>query len=252
MNISYSRIKHHSITGTSSFTIPSIEDFTKGTWLPTDLVRNEIGVNETTKEAFIRIDDEIIPLTGEIGTTGPAGPQGEKGDKGDKGDDGEIDINELIFTYQSKLYSLNDLFFKTIELEKEFKEFAKCKCTEIKCYPRKLVKSTPIKIDKFKDRVCYKLEYKDCYASIKDKISIDFYIAFGWCPLSKGEIRNECWFYRIDGYGRKYYTTFTKDYYTGRIKQYTELEWHQRFTGNKKRILELGGVAALNAANRNK
>jgi hypothetical protein len=207
---------------------------------------------ENIEEFIINyINDNLELFKGEKGDDGLDGLDGEKGDKGD---DGEIDINELIFEYQSKFYSLNDLFFKTIELEKEFKEFAKkcaSKCTEIKCYPRVIVKSTPIKIDKFEDRLCYKIEYQNCYCYLRDRISIDNLIAFGWCPVVSGELKSECWFYRIGRYGRRYYTSFKRGY-TGRFNQYTELEWHQRFTGNKKRILELGGIAALNAADRNK
>ena len=58
----YSRMSHHTIYGLptgASFSIPTDEDFTNGTWGIQDLALSEIGVNETDKRVFIRIDDEI-------------------------------------------------------------------------------------------------------------------------------------------------------------------------------------------------
>ena len=59
----YSRISHHTITGTSSnyatFSVPSSEDFTDGTWTVTDLAISEIGINEYDYKAYIRINDTI-------------------------------------------------------------------------------------------------------------------------------------------------------------------------------------------------
>lgn len=75
MNTSFSRIKHHTITTTGNtntvFTIPSSEDFTDGTWVATDLVKSEFGVNSTTKQLFMRFDDEIrqIVTTSATGST---------------------------------------------------------------------------------------------------------------------------------------------------------------------------------------
>lgn len=64
----YSRISHHTVTGAtgSTFSVPKSEDFTDGTWTIYDLALSEIGVNETDKKAYIRIDDEVkeIKLVG--------------------------------------------------------------------------------------------------------------------------------------------------------------------------------------------
>ena len=58
-----SRIQHHRITtGGITFTIPGSEDFTDGTWIDTDLMRGEIGVNMTDDKVFIRTDNGIIEL----------------------------------------------------------------------------------------------------------------------------------------------------------------------------------------------
>jgi len=62
MNIAKARIKHHSITSTASFTVPTSDNFTDGTWTPTDLVRNEIGVNELNQSVWIRIGTEIYEI----------------------------------------------------------------------------------------------------------------------------------------------------------------------------------------------
>jgi len=68
----YSRLKHHTLTNEITsppvspeivFTVPLQEDLTNGTWLPTDLALSEIGVLEGTKQAFIRIDDEILEIS---------------------------------------------------------------------------------------------------------------------------------------------------------------------------------------------
>jgi len=57
----YSRISHHTIYGLtgSTFSVPSSEDFTDGTWTIYDLALSEIGVNETDKKAYMRVDDEV-------------------------------------------------------------------------------------------------------------------------------------------------------------------------------------------------
>jgi hypothetical protein len=57
----YSRISHHTITGSMSatFSVPLSEDFTDGTWNSRDLSLSEIGVNEDSKKAYIRINDEV-------------------------------------------------------------------------------------------------------------------------------------------------------------------------------------------------
>ena len=60
----YSRVSHHTITtsgltGTTSFTVPSSEDFTDGSWTIFDLALSEIGVDEDRGRAFIRIGNEI-------------------------------------------------------------------------------------------------------------------------------------------------------------------------------------------------
>lgn len=60
----YSRISHHTITGSQSqtFTVPSGEDFTSGSWTIYDLALSEFGVNEYYKTAFIRVGTEIKQL----------------------------------------------------------------------------------------------------------------------------------------------------------------------------------------------
>lgn len=57
----YSRISHHTIYGLTggTFSVPASEDFTDGTWTIYDLALSEIGVNETDKKAYMRVDDEI-------------------------------------------------------------------------------------------------------------------------------------------------------------------------------------------------
>lgn len=60
----YSRVSHHTITtsgltGTTSFTVPSSEDFTDGSWTNFDLALSEIGVDEDRGRAFIRIGNEV-------------------------------------------------------------------------------------------------------------------------------------------------------------------------------------------------
>lgn len=57
----YSRISHHTIYGLtgSTFSVPASEDFTDGSWSIYDLALSEIGVNETDKKAYIRIDNEV-------------------------------------------------------------------------------------------------------------------------------------------------------------------------------------------------
>ena len=66
----YSRLSHHTLSGSASatFSVPPSEDFTDGTWNVngTELALSEIGVNEDSKKAYIRINDEIkeIQFTG--------------------------------------------------------------------------------------------------------------------------------------------------------------------------------------------
>jgi hypothetical protein len=57
----YSRISHHTIYGLtgSTFSVPSQEDFTVGDWTIYDLALSEIGVNETDKKAYMRIDTDV-------------------------------------------------------------------------------------------------------------------------------------------------------------------------------------------------
>jgi hypothetical protein len=57
----YSRISHHTIYGLTggTFSVPPQEDFTVGDWTIYDLALSEIGVNETDKKAYMRVDDEI-------------------------------------------------------------------------------------------------------------------------------------------------------------------------------------------------
>lgn len=70
----YSRISHHTIFGTANagltFSIPTSEDFTDGTWTIYDLAMSEIGVNEEDKKVYIRIDDEIKEFEFVGGTAG--------------------------------------------------------------------------------------------------------------------------------------------------------------------------------------
>ena len=60
----YSRISHHTITNTGSFSIPSSEDFTDGSWNANDLALSEIGVNESEGKAYMRISSSIVEITG--------------------------------------------------------------------------------------------------------------------------------------------------------------------------------------------
>lgn len=61
----FARISHHTLSGftNSTFTIPSTNDFTDGTWTIYDLAQSEFGVNETSKRAFLRTGSEIKELT---------------------------------------------------------------------------------------------------------------------------------------------------------------------------------------------
>jgi hypothetical protein len=59
-----SRISHYTINDGASFSVPSQEDFTlpitaSGSWTPYDLALSEIGIEEQTKRAYVRINDEI-------------------------------------------------------------------------------------------------------------------------------------------------------------------------------------------------
>jgi hypothetical protein len=57
----YSRLAHHTIFGLtgSTFSVPTSEDFTDGSWTIYDLALSEIGVNETDEKAYIRIGNTI-------------------------------------------------------------------------------------------------------------------------------------------------------------------------------------------------
>lgn len=60
----YARISHHTLSGftNSVFTVAPSGDFTDGTWTIYDLAPSEFGVNETSKRAFLRCDNEIKEL----------------------------------------------------------------------------------------------------------------------------------------------------------------------------------------------
>lgn len=68
----YSRISHHTITGSASatFSVPASEDFTDGTWTSRDLSLSEIGVNEDAGRAYIRIGSEVKEFEFAGGTFG--------------------------------------------------------------------------------------------------------------------------------------------------------------------------------------
>lgn len=61
----YSRISHHTTTGSQSttFTVPLTEDFTSGSWTIYDLALSEIGINEYASKGFIRIGSEVREIT---------------------------------------------------------------------------------------------------------------------------------------------------------------------------------------------
>lgn len=66
-----SRLSHHTITSASTtFTVPSSEDFTDGSWDPLDLALSEIGVNETDGTAYIRIGSTIHEIILDTAGTG--------------------------------------------------------------------------------------------------------------------------------------------------------------------------------------
>jgi|694.fasta_scaffold61461_2 hypothetical protein len=68
----YSRISHHTLYGSASatFSIPTSEDFTDGTWTARDLSLSEIGVNEDAGRAYIRIGSEVKEFEFAGGTFG--------------------------------------------------------------------------------------------------------------------------------------------------------------------------------------
>jgi len=68
----YSRISHHTLAGSASatFSVPPSEDFTDGSWSIYDLALSEIGVNEDSKKAYIRINDEVKEFEFVGGTAG--------------------------------------------------------------------------------------------------------------------------------------------------------------------------------------
>ena len=90
----YSRLSHHTLSGSASatFSVPPSEDFTDGTWNVngTELALSEIGINEDSKKAYIRINDEIkeIQFTGATGGSGTSGTSGTDGTSGTSGTDG--------------------------------------------------------------------------------------------------------------------------------------------------------------------
>ena len=56
----YSRISHHTLSSTgATFTVPSTEDFTTGSWLTTDLALSEIGVDEGGQKIYMRVGNTI-------------------------------------------------------------------------------------------------------------------------------------------------------------------------------------------------
>ena len=59
-----SRIAHHRLSTTGSiFTVPSTTDFTDSSWLSTDLLVGELGINITDDRIFFRTTNGIIELT---------------------------------------------------------------------------------------------------------------------------------------------------------------------------------------------
>ena len=59
----YSRLKHHRLTTQGQlFTIPTSEDHTDETWLPTDLYIGEFGINLTDDKVFFRTNNGIVQL----------------------------------------------------------------------------------------------------------------------------------------------------------------------------------------------
>jgi hypothetical protein len=86
----FSRIQHHTITGSASmtFSVPTDEDFTITNWTPENLVDSEIGVNRDAYRAFIRINDQIKEICLDCGTPSGGGPQGAQGPTGSNGLDG--------------------------------------------------------------------------------------------------------------------------------------------------------------------
>lgn len=64
----FSRIANKAITS-GSFTIPSTNDFTDGTWVPTDLMDREIGIVMDSRKVYMRIDDTIIELLTNLSET---------------------------------------------------------------------------------------------------------------------------------------------------------------------------------------
>ena len=71
----YSRISHHTISGSMSatFSVPTSEDFTDGTWTTRDLALSEFGVNEDSKKLYVRINDEVKEIQFAGATGGGAG-----------------------------------------------------------------------------------------------------------------------------------------------------------------------------------
>lgn len=65
-----SRLQHHTLTATgSTFSVPSIEDFTvQGAWTIYDLALSEIGVSESDEKAYMRIGSTIKEFEW-VGTT---------------------------------------------------------------------------------------------------------------------------------------------------------------------------------------
>ena len=70
INTQFSRIQHHRLTQSGlSFTVPSSEDFTTGTWISTDLALGELGVNMTDDRIWLRTLNGLVELST---VTGPS------------------------------------------------------------------------------------------------------------------------------------------------------------------------------------
>jgi hypothetical protein len=70
----YSRLSHHTVavsglTGSTTFTVPSNEDFTNGSWTIYDLALSEIGVDELRNQAYIRIGNTVNKISLYTGST---------------------------------------------------------------------------------------------------------------------------------------------------------------------------------------
>lgn len=67
----YSRLKHHRLTTSGQlFTIPTSEDHTDETWLPTDLYIGEFGINLTDDKVYFRTNNGIVQIATGTSSTG--------------------------------------------------------------------------------------------------------------------------------------------------------------------------------------